>query len=399
MTDSTPGRTRAIPAQVLWLGVVSFLTDVSSEAIFAVLPLFLVGVLGASTVTLGIMEGLADFSASSLDLASGYVADRTGRNKLLATMGYGFSSLSKLLLVAATAVPQVVTFRVVERLGKSIRSAPRDALLAASASIQHRGFAFGVHKTFDKGGAVMGPLLAFALLARLGTSAGSFHTLFSLAVLPAFAAVAVLALAVRERGRPPRGRRPVGEVLREAGAPFRRYLAVVAVFSLAYSSFAFLLLEANEVGFSAKNVALLYALYNASFTLTSAPIGKLGDRLGRRAVIGLSYALYAATLLGLAFAHSRGAVVTLFVLYGAFYAVDEGQTKAFIADLVPSDARATGLGIYGLVTGVMYLPASLVAGALWRVGGAQLAFGFGAGVAVLALLLFLALRPGTAAAA
>jgi len=383
-----------VPAQVLWLGLVSFLTDVSSEAIFAVLPIFLVTVLGASTVTLGLMEGLADFAASSLDLASGYLADRTGRRKRLTVVGYGFSSASKLLLVAAVTVPQVIVFRIVERLGKSIRGAPRDALLAGSAPAAHRGFAFGIHKALDKAGAVVGPLLAFALLAALGQSRSSFHRLFLLALIPAFGAVAVLVLSVREVAGQGEGRRPVGEVLREARAPYRRYLFAVALFSLGYSSFAFLLLKANAVGFSTQQVALLYALYNGSFALGSAPLGRLGDRLGRRTIIALSYVFYAATMVGLAFAQSKGVVVACFLLYGCFYAIDEGQTRAFIADLVPSGARATAIGLYGLVTGVMYLPASLVAGALWKRGGAELALGFAGAVAVLALALLLALRPG-----
>ena len=387
-------RSRVVPAQVLWLGLVSFLTDVSSEAIFAVLPIFLVTVLGASTVTLGLMEGLADFAASSLDLASGYLADRTGRRKRLTVVGYGFSSASKLLLVAAVTVPQVIVFRIVERLGKSIRGAPRDALLAGSAPAAHRGFAFGIHKALDKAGAVVGPLLAFALLAALGQSRSSFHRLFLLALIPAFGAVAVLVLSVREVAGQGEGRRPVGEVLREARAPYRRYLFAVALFSLGYSSFAFLLLKANAVGFSTQQVALLYALYNGSFALGSAPLGRLGDRLGRRTIIALSYVFYAATMVGLAFAQSKGVVVACFLLYGCFYAIDEGQTRAFIADLVPSGARATAIGLYGLVTGVMYLPASLVAGALWKRGGAELALGFAGAVAVLALALLLALRPG-----
>ncbi|HET7787497.1 MAG TPA: MFS transporter [Myxococcales bacterium] len=394
MTDAPAERRgRALPAQVLWLGLVSFLTDVSSEAIFAVLPIFLVAVLGASTVTLGLMEGLADFAASSLDLASGYVADRTGRKKRLTALGYGFSASSKLLLVAAVTVPQVLVFRVIERLGKSIRGPPRDALLAGTAPAAHRGFAFGVHKAFDKAGAVVGPLLAFALLGALGPSRSSFHRLFLFAVVPAFAAVAVLLLAVREVAGEGAGRRRLGEVLREAGAPYRRYLYAVAVFSLGYSSFAFLLLKAGAVGFPPQQVALLYALYNGSSSLASAPIGRLGDRLGRRRIIALSYALHAATMLGLALAQSKGAVVGLFLLHGCFYSIDEGQTKAFISDLVPAGARATAMGLYGLITGVMYLPASLLAGALWERGGPELAFGCAGALAVVALALLLSLRP------
>jgi len=341
----TSNRPRAIPGTVVLLGLVSFLTDVSSEMIFAVLPIFLVQVLGGSTVLLGLMEGLADFAASSLDLASGYLADRTGRKKALTLVGYGFSSVSKLILLIATTPSQVVAFRVVERLGKSVRGPPRDALLAASASEARRGLAFGFHKALDKAGAIVGPLFAFGILAGQTPSLNRFRLVFTVAVVPAFAAVVLLAVGMREP-RVASGTRPaIAAMLRRAGRPYRHYLVAAGLFSLGYSSFAFLLLKANAVGFAAGDVALLYAVFNCSFTVTSTPFGKLGDRLGRRNLIAISYLLYFSTMVGLAFAQSKAWVVFLFVLYGAFYAIDEGQTKAFVSDLVPSEARATGIGI------------------------------------------------------
>ena len=387
-----------MPLPVLMLGAVSFLTDVSSEMIFAVLPVFLVTVLGASPVTLGAMEGAADFAASSLDLASGYASDRTGHRKWLAVVGYGFSSLAKLSLLGAASVGQVVGFRVVERLGKSVRGPPRDALLAGVAPTAHRGLAFGVHKAFDKAGAVAGPLIAFALLKRSGQTADGFRLLFAVAVVPAFLAVATLALGIREVGRGGKARRAIGETLRTAGPPFRRYLGVAAFFSLGYASFSFLLLRASQLGFDAGEVALLYALYNAAFTVVSTPLGRWGDRVGRRVLVGGSYALYALTALGLALASSRVALVGLFLAHACFYAVDEGQTKAFIADLVPNEARATAIGIYGLLTAVAYFPASLVAGLLWRSSPAA-AFGFSACVGAAGFVLFLAVGPRAPATA
>ncbi len=392
-TQWRPSRPK-IPVQVVLLGVVSFLTDLSSEAIFAVLPLFLVGVLGASALTVGVMEGLADFAASSLDLASGYLSDRTGRRKPLAVFGYGFSSFAKLILLFVKTVPEVVVFRVVERLGKSIRGAPRDALLAGVSPASRRGLAFGLHKAFDKAGAVIGPLVAYAILSGRPTSAETFHFLFAVAAVPAFVALAVLALTVREAPRTAgRPRPPIRQTLQSAGAPYRRYLISAGLFSLGYSSFAFLLLDANRVGFDAKDVALLYALFNASFTLVSIPLGRLGDAIGRHALIACSYLLYAATMLGLALFTSQATVVLLFILYGCFYAIDEGQTKAFISDLVPDGARATSLGIYGLTTGVLYLPASLIGGALWKWRGPSLTFGFSAVVAAIAFVSFVFSNP------
>jgi MFS family permease len=380
--------TRKLPVAVLMLGFVSFLTDISSEMIFSVLPLFIVGLLGASTMTLGAMEGLADLAASSLDLASGYAADRTHRDKQLATLGYGFSSLAKVALLGAASVTHVFAFRVVERLGKSIRGPPRDALLGSVAPKAHRGLAFGVHKALDKAGAVAGPLVAFALLRASGQTAAGFQRLFVVALVPAFLAVALLAFGVRGAVRAGASRPALKDTFRRAGPRYRRYLVAAALFSLGYLSFAFLLLQANRVGFDAGEVALLYALVNGSFALVSIPIGRLGDRIGRTRIIGASYVLYGLTMIGLSLVQSKPALVGLFLCYGCFYAIDEGQTKAFITDLVPADVRATSIGLYGLVTAVCYLPASLAAGALWKWSGPGWAFGFASVTSLVALAVF-----------
>jgi MFS family permease len=383
---------------VIVLGIVSFLTDLSSEAIFAVLPLFLTGVLGASALVLGTMEGLADFAASSLDLASGYLSDRLGKRKALAVFGYGLSSAAKTVLLFAVTTGHVVAFRVCERLGKSIRGAPRDALLAGVAPEQKRGASFGLHKALDKAGAILGPLVAFALLDRFGQSLDSFRRIFLVALVPAFASVAVLVLFVPERKGSAPERVPLREALRTLGPRFRHYLISAGLFSGAYFSYAFLLLAAARAHFESKHVALLYALFNVSFTLSSVPIGRLGDRIGRRALIALSYALYALLSVGFAVATSKTAVILLFLVYGVFYAVDEGQTKAYVADLVPDGARATGIGTYGFVTALVYLPASLLAGGLWKAFGPQATFGAAAVIACVALIHFLAFQPAPRAA-
>jgi len=378
---------------VVLLGFVSFLTDLSSEAIFAVLPLFLTGVLGASTLFLGTMEGLADFAASSLDLASGYLSDRLGKRKGLAVFGYGLSTAAKGVLLFAASAGQVFAFRVVERLGKSIRGAPRDALLAGIAPKKKRGASFGLHKAFDKAGAILGPLVAFALLAHYGQSLESFRRLFLVAVIPALASVAVLLFFVPERKAALPQRLPLRATLRTLGPGFRHYLISAGIFSAAYFSYAFLLLAAARAQFDAKQVVLLYALFNVSFTLLSVPIGKLGDRIGRRAIIAGSYGLYALVAAGFAFATAKPAVIPLFLLYGVFYAIDEGQTKAYLTDLVPDSARATAIGVYGFVTALIYLPASLLAGGLWKLYGPEAAFGAAAVLAVVALVYFLAFQP------
>ncbi|HSQ64599.1 MAG TPA: MFS transporter [Polyangiaceae bacterium] len=376
----------------------SFLTDLSSEAIFAVLPVFMTSVLGASALLLGTMEGLADFAASSLDLASGYASDRLGKRKGLAVLGYGLSTAAKTVLVFAATAGQVFAFRVVERLGKSIRGAPRDALLAGVAPREKRGTSFGLHKALDKAGAVAGPLVAFALLDRFGQSLDSFRRLFLVAVVPAFASVLVLVLLVPERKAEGSKRVPLREAVRTLGPGYRHYLISAGIFSASYFSYAFLLLAAARAHFETKHVALLYALFNVSFTVLSVPIGRLGDRIGRRAIIALSYVLYALMAVGFAVATSKTAVIGLFLVYGLFYAIDEGQTKAFISDLVPDASRATAIGAYGFVTALVYLPASLVAGGLWKAFGPAATFGVAAAIAVVALVYFLAFQPRQARA-
>lgn len=386
--EPDPGAGR-IPRAVFTLGIVSFLTDVSSETIFAVLPIYFVGVMGGSTLALGIMEGLADFASSSLNLAAGYASDRTGKRKWLAFSGYALSTLAKTLLLLATSAAGVIAFRVIERLGKSVRGAPRDALLAAIAPKEKRGVSFGVHKALDKAGAVFGPLLAYLALVRFGSTAATFYGLFAAALIPAVLATVVLGVFVKDRAVTIQRRLNIRETLALLGPGYRRYLAATAVFSLGYFSFAFLILKAKSVGFEAQDQALLYGLFNLVFTIVSIPIGKLGDRLGRRKIVMASYIVYGCMAAGFLMADSRAAVAAMFAVYGVFYAMDEGQAKAYLADLSEDKTRATAIGIYGFVTGLVYLPASLIAGALWAYGPAW-TFAFAIGTSVTALTLFLA---------
>lgn len=390
-TPESPESSTNQPIQwgIVMLGVVSFLTDLSSEAIFAVLPIYFVGVIGGSALVIGVMEGLADFAASSLDLASGHLSDRTGRRKGIAWSGYALSTLAKSLLAFVASVSGVIAFRVIDRLGKSIRGAPRDALLATMAPKGRRGFSFGLHKAFDKAGAVVGPFVAYLLLARRGATPETFHTLFLAALVPAVLAVVVLWLFVKD---PPAATTPQRHSIRDTwatlGRPYRWYLCSSAVFSLGYFSFAFLVLKAKSVGFAAQDQALLYGLFNLVFTVTSVPIGWLADRVGQKTIVIASYLTYAAMSAGFIFAAIPIAVGAMFVAYGLFYAMNEGQAKAYLSDLAEDDTRATAIGIYGFVTGLMYLPASLIAGVLWPLGPAW-AFAFAIGTSLAALVLFL----------
>lgn len=387
-TPDAPAEGR-IPWGVVTLGIVSFLTDLSSETIFAVLPIYFISVIGGSAFVLGVMEGLADFAASSLDLASGYASDRTGQRKWIAFSGYALSATAKSLLVFATSAAGVIAFRVIERLGKSIRGAPRDALLAALAPIASRGLSFGLHKALDKAGAVIGPFLAYLLLSRFGSTPATFRFLFLVTLVPAFVAVAALGLLVKDRAVVIfRERRTIRETWQNLGPAYQRFVAASAVFSLGYFSFAFLVLKAKTVGFEAQDQALLYGLFNLVFTFVSIPIGWLGDRVGRRVIVIASYLVYATLAAGLMLADSRSAVSLMFVVYGTFYAMNEGQSKAYLADLSEDETRATAIGVYGFVTGMLYLPASLIAGALWSYGPAwTFAFPIGTSLVALAVIL------------
>ncbi|HAJ12140.1 MAG TPA: MFS transporter [Comamonadaceae bacterium] len=395
-SPSTPASAEARSARlhpdVLKLGLVSFLTDLSSEMIFSVFAVFFTTVAGASAALLGLIEGLADFSASSLNYLAGWLSDRSGRRKWFAIAGYGFSTLAKMILLVSSSIAGLAVFRVIERLGKGFRGPPRDAWLSSIAVKESRGYAFGVHKALDKSGAVLGPLVAYALLKWLGESASTYSLLFMVAFVPAVVSVVVLTRIPDQRGQP-HARESVRENWLQLSAGFKRFLVPAGVFALAYFSLGFLLLKAHGVGFGMTDVVLLYALFNVVCVVAAPLVGKRGDKVGRSRIVVLGYALYAAINLWLVVAGSRWEMVGIFCLYGVFYAIEDSQSKAFIADLEP-ERRATAVGVYNFVTGGLYLPASLVAGALWTIGPG-LAFGLAAVLSVAAIVIFLLLRPAS----
>lgn len=378
-----------IHPDVLKLGFVSFLTDLSSEMIFSVFAVFFTSVAGASAALLGVVEGLADLSASSLNYLAGWLSDRSGRRKVFTLAGYGFSTLAKVILLLSSTVTGLAIFRVVERLGKSFRGPPRDAWLASVADKGSRGYAFGVHKALDKSGAVFGPLAAYGLLSWLGEGLSTYRVLFVVALVPAVLAVVVLGL-VEDKPGVPHQRENMFDTWQTLSPAFKRYLIVAALFSLAYFSFSFLLLRAHSVGFAMKDIVLLYALFNIACVVAAPLIGRLGDRLGRPRMIVLGYLTYLLMCVGFAFATTQWQVVLLFIVFGVFYAIDEAQSKAFIADL-ELERRGSAVGLYNFVTGLIYLPASLIAGALWLLHPAS-AFLFAASLALAALVAFFGLR-------
>jgi MFS family permease len=383
-------RPPALPRNVVALGVVSLLTDVSSEMIVPVLPLFLTGVLHVSVAGVGLIEGVAESTASVLRIGSGWLSDRIGLRKPFVLFGYGISALAKGALALASSWGAVLGFRFVDRIGKGLRSPPRDALIADSVDVAHRGRAFGFHRAMDTTGAAIGPLLAFLLLSR---HPDQLRHIFAISLIPGVLAVLVIAWFVRAPRREAAPPRSIAGEWRTLGGPLKRFMFVDGLFQLGNSSMAFLLLKTHDVGFGPGQVTLVYLGYNLVYALLALPLGSLSDRIGRRPLIIIGYVLYAVVYALFAFASTRLAAAALFLAYGVHSALMEGQQKSLIADLVPADTRATAYGAYYTVVGVALLPASVLAGWLWDRFGSRVTLGADAALALVAALLFVVLMP------
>jgi len=385
---------RSLGRNVLALTAVSFFTDVSSEMIYPLLPVFLTATLGASASTLGAIEGAAETTASLLKLASGWWSDRVRRRKPLVVIGYTLASLVRPLVAAARTSSQVLAIRLTDRVGKGIRNAPRDALLAESIDPSIRGKAFGFHRAGDNAGGVVGPLVAFALLQYW---AFDMRTVFWLALVPGILAVITVIGFVRET-RPVGAAVPPTPITAAENAPpaprvavdtrlptsFWAYLSVVLIFTLGNSTDAFLLLRANQLGVPLALAPILWATLNVVKTLTSTHGGALSDRLGRVPVLIAGWVLYALVYFGFAFASRQWHAWTLFCVYGLFFALTEGAERALVADFVGASRRGTAFGWFHLTVGLGALPASLLFGFVWDRWGAHTAFVMGAILAAVA---------------
>jgi MFS family permease len=375
---------------VLALSAVSFLTDVASDMTYPLLPLFLTTMLGASATTVGAIEGAAESTAALLKLASGWLSDRVSRRKPLVVAGYGIASLIRPLIGLAQSASQVLAIRVTDRVGKGVRGAPRDALIADSVEPAVRGRAFGFQRSADHAGAVVGPLLAFTLLRWGGMELR--HVFLWTAVPGALAVIAVL-FGVREV---PRERKEASKLDLRAplGRRFWAFLAVLLVFTLGNSTDAFLLLRARDLGIADALVPILWALLHVVKSLSSTPGGALSDRIGRKPLLIAGWTLYAAVYFALARADAAWQAWALFAVYGIYFGLTEGVEKALVADLVPEDRRGTAFGWYNLALGIGALPASLIFGAIWDHAGAPVAFGFGAAMALAAAIGIAFVAPG-----
>jgi MFS family permease len=378
----------------------SFLTDVSSEMVFDVLPLFLSGVLGVRTAVIGLIEGVAEAVSSFLKVGSGYLSDRVSHRKWLAVLGYAISAASKPLLLFAASWGAVLGIRSLDRFGKGVRSAPRDALLAESVAPSARGLAFGLHRAFDSAGAVAGLLIALAVVwsaqkASLALAPETFRLLVLGSLVPAFLAVAVLAFGAKEVGGPTtKGSSRPRVSLRGLDPSFRRFLLAAALFTLGNSSDSFLVLRASERGLSVAGILGMLIAFNVVYTAVSAPAGRVSDLFGRKRVIAAGWLFYASLYLGFALAREAWQVIALFVMYGTYYGLVEGVGRAFVADLVRDrGSLGSAYGLYHAVVGAIALPASLAAGILWQSLGPKAPFFFGASLALAATALLLTVKP------
>jgi MFS family permease len=380
-----------IRGNVLWLGIVSLLTDLSSEMIYPLLPFFLTHTLGAGPAFLGLVEGVAETTASMLKLASGWFSDRVGRRKPLVLAGYGIASVVRPLIAIATAPWHVLFVRFTDRIGKGIRTAPRDALLAESVDPTNRGAAFGFHRGADHAGAVIGPLAASAVLLA---APNNYRLVFALAAIPAAMSVVVLWSKVRETPRAASTQKVQPKFEGFGGLPreLRTFLVIVLIFTLGNATDAFLLLRAQQLGVPVALIPVLWAALHVSKMVWSVPGGMLADRFGARHAIVAGWLLYAALYAALAAATDVWHVWALFIAYGLFYGLTEAPEKAMVAALAPAHRKGAAFGAYHFAIGIGALPASVIFGLLWQQYGAVVALLTGTALAVLATALLLLSR-------
>jgi len=379
---------------VFFLGIVSLLTDVSSEMIFTLVPLLLFNVLRIGTPIIGLIGGLTEGADALLRIFGGWLSDRIGKRKILAVLGYGISTIAKPFMYLASSWGSVLAVRFGDRVGKGIRTSPRDALVADSVSAGERGRGFGLHRAMDTFGAVLGLAIAAVIIylvqgGELTLNLETYQWLVLVGVVPAVLAVLVLLFFVREQRKT--SSIDIGSQVGFKGVGgfdtrFKLFLAIMAVFTLGNSSDFFVILRAQNLGSSVIYVVLMLVVFNFAYAATSLPAGVLSDRLGRRRVITLGWFIYALVYLGFAVASELWQVWLLFACYGVYYGTVEGVARAFVADLVPEEKRGTAYGLYHGVVGLTLLPASLIAGWLWQAYSPAAPFYFGAGLAFIAML-------------
>jgi MFS family permease len=387
---------RGLPKNVLALSFVSFLNDTSGEIVYPLLPVFLFLTLGASPFYIGLIEGFAESFASILKLFAGYLSDKFGNRKLPVFLGYSLAAVARPLLAFVTTWQQVLFVRLSDRVGKGIRGAPRDALIAAGAPPHRRGFAFGFNRAADHLGAVVGPVIAFVILTYLAAdptqpTSDEYRQLFLFASIPVVIGLFVIGFFVREETRPANfeNEMPVRISLREFDSDLKRFLGVIVLFTISNSTDAFLLLRAEQAGIAPAMLPILWMVLHFSKVFSSLIAGELSDRIGRKGLIIGGWVVYAFVYAGFAFVSEPWQAWVLFVIYGLYFGMTEGNEKAFVADMVAPEKRGTAYGLYNLAFGISVFPASLLFGFLWTKFGPETAFLTSGAISMIAAVLFI----------
>lgn len=379
-----------ISRSAIVIGFVSLLSDISSEMIYPVLPIFITEILHAPATVVGLIEGVSVGASNIVSGISGWVSDRIGRRKPVAFIGYALTAASRPVIAVAGAWPVVLGARFAERFGKGIRNSPRDALLAESTMEEHRGRAFGFERAMDSAGAVLGPLVALILIGWMGLT---IRSIFLVSAVPALLG-ALLILCVREQPEHiVTGAKSLRLSLAGTTPDYRKLLFIVGIFGIANSANAFLILRAEQMGLSRGSTILAYALYNAVASLASMPAGAVSDRFGRRNLLIIGYLIYSISYIGFAAANAAWVVWPLFIIYGLFPALTDGVAKALAVDTAGSSGRATAIGIYSAVTGLSQIAASYIGGLLWDKIDSRATFYFGAALATFSVVLLFLLLP------
>ncbi|MDR2036114.1 MAG: MFS transporter [Coriobacteriales bacterium] len=381
---------------VIFLGLISLFTDLSTEMVYPLIPLYLTMVLGATPALVGIIEGIAESVASLLKVFSGYVSDRFQKKKLLAFIGYAPGILYKLALLIAGTWAGVLAARVIDRIGKGIRTAPRDVLVSESTDKNNMGRAFGIHKALDMLGTALGVLIAYLILLNMSNGI-DYKLLFGLSLIPAALGLALFSFVKEKKlPRPTKKREAFWKNFGKISGQLRLYLLVSLLFTLGNSSNAFILLKAYAVGFDTISVILLYLIYSAIASILSIPLGRLSDRIGRKKLLVSGYSTFTLCYLCFGFAPNQGVMIAAFVLYGAYTALITGVERAYIVEISPPELKGTMLGLQATVVGIALLPASIIAGILWDTFNATVPFVFGAALSLVAALLLLFLMRNNA---
>jgi MFS family permease len=402
MTETNPEKPsrpsiKQLPRNVWAVGLTSFFMDISSEMVINIIPLFLANVLGVQTSIIGLIEGIAEATASILKLFSGWLSDRLGSRKWIAVAGYGLSAITKPFFFIASSWELIAGVRWADRIGKGIRTAPRDALVADSTPEKMRGMAFGFNRALDRAGAMLGLIIAAVVVwmaqsTNLDLSKSTFQTIVLISLLPAFLSVLSLAIGTKDVAVTNKREAPKFS-LRGMGKPFYIFLIIVSIFALGNSSDGFLVLRAQNLGISVTGILIMLAVFNMISSLVATPAGSLSDRIGRRRLIIGGWLVYAVIYFGFALAQSAWQVWALYITYGFYFGMAFGTANAMVADLVPENVRGTAYGTYNAVIGLLAFPSSLIAGLLWQGVGSWSGFGpsapflFGGSLALIAAIL------------